>query len=390
MISTKEALNRIEWAIKNIGIQTMQLKNSLGCFLAENILSPIDLPLFDQSAMDGYAIKLNEGNKFKTIGEIQAGDDASNVSLENNHAIKIFTGAMCPDSADLVCRIEDITEEKSDIVVAIMPDRGANIRRKGEQIKQGELALKKGHLITPATIGFLANLGITEVSVVAPPKVAILSTGNELCPPGQKLPLGKIYESNSIMLEAALQQYHVELIKAKKTVDTLESTITSIADLLSQSDILIITGGISVGDYDYVAAALEENGVEQVFHKVSQKPGKPFYFGTKGGKLIFALPGNPAAVLTCFYIYVLPAIQKFKGGSFEGLPSVELVSSSKIEKTNAREQFLKAYALGNEVRILEGQSSAMLHTFAESNAIVYLPAHTKLEVGEKVLTYKIH
>lgn len=390
MISTKEALNRIERAVKNEVVQTVELKNSLGYFLSEDIESSIDLPMFDLSAMDGYAIKLEDGNKFKTVGEIQAGDDASTVVLENNQAIKIFTGAMCPDSADLVCRIEDIEEMGDTILVNELPLEGANIRRKGEQIKKGDLALKEGHLVTPATIGFLANLGISKIKVFTSPKVAILSTGNELCPPGSILPIGKIYESNAVMIETALKQIDIEVIGSNKTLDTLQATIDNISELLSQSDILIITGGISVGDYDFVAEALEANDVEQIFHKVSQKPGKPFYFGTKDDKLVFALPGNPAAVMTCYYMYVLPAIQKFKGGGFEGLSSMELVSNSIIEKTNGREQFLKAFALGNEVSILEGQSSAMLHTFAEANAIVYLPAHTQLEKGDKVMTYKIY
>ena len=389
MISTAEALSRIEKSIKNTKVEKVHLQESLGCILSEDILSPINLPMFDQSAMDGYALKKGEGNSFKVIGEIQAGDDATEIVLQAGEAIKIFTGAMCPVSVDLVCRIEDIQEDGDAIHVIVMPPVGANVRKEKEQIEKGELALKEGHVINPATIGFLANLGVSEVSVYSLPKVAILSTGNELCAPGTELTPGKIYESNGVMLDAALKQLNLNVVKSSKTIDTLESTIDAIQELLANADILIITGGISVGDYDYVAAALEENGVEQVFHKVSQKPGKPFYFGTKEGQLIFALPGNPAAVLTCFYMYVLPAIQKYKGGNFEGLSCEEMISKSVIEKTMPREQFLKAFYLGNEVRVLEGQSSAMLHTFSDANALVYLPSHTKLEDGDRVMTYKL-
>lgn len=391
MISTHEAKIKIEKLTPEGLSESVDLLTGLGKVLAKDVFSPIDLPQFDQSAMDGYALKLGEGSEFKVIGEIQAGDDASNIFLKENEAVKIFTGALCPSSADLVCRIEDIQEDNNEKVIAVlvMPKLGANIRRKGEQIRQGEFALAKGHQINPASIGFLANLGLTELTVFRKPKLALLSTGDELMSPGLQLPLGKIYESNAVMLQAALKEVDIQDLNLLKTVDTLDATIFSIEKLLDNADMLIVTGGISVGDYDFVASALKENGVEEVFHKVSQKPGKPFYFGVKGEKLVFALPGNPAAVLTCYYQYVLPAIQKFSGGAFKGLESQYLKSKSSIDKTNPREQFLKAIYVGEEVEVLEGQSSAMLHTFATSNALIYLPSNCALKVGEDVLVYKL-
>lgn len=390
MISTNKAKILIERATAVGEHKNEELLNAIDHVLARDISSPIDLPQFDQSAMDGYAIKLGEGDEFNVLGEIQAGDNAENIVLNKNEAVKIFTGAMCPSSADLVCRIEDIEESPEDAIkVIVMPKIGANIRRQGEQIRQGDFALAKGHKVSPATIGFLANLGMTHVSVYSKPRVSVLSTGNELISPGEKLELGKIYESNAQMLQSVLRESDISDLDIHKSVDTLEETVSKVGLILEKSDIVIITGGISVGDYDFVAEALKKNDIEKVFHKLNQKPGKPFYFGKKGSKLVFALPGNPAAVLTCYYQYVLPAIQKTMGNEFVGLDSQFFKSKSAISKSNSREQFLKGYYEDGFVEVLEGQSSAMLHTFATSNALVYVPADKKLVVGEAVLVYKI-
>lgn len=340
--------------------------------------------------MDGYALRFGGTNEFKIIGEIQAGDDASNYSLNQGEAIKIFTGAMCPKSADAVCRIEDIDEGKQTINVTVMPKSGANIRLTSEQIKAGEVGLPKGQSLNPAAIGFLANLGVQEVKVCEKPRISLISTGNELVSPGEfdKLPPGKIYESNAIMLQAAVLKSGFNTNPAIHLEDTYEATFEGIKEKLETSDVLIISGGISVGDYDFVGKALLENGVQQVFYKINQKPGKPLFFGRKGNKLVFALPGNPAAALTCFYVYVLPALRKLAGSGFNELIRTKAKLTNQ-PKQNAREQFLKAQLEGETVTILDGQSSAMLKTFAEANALIHLKANEVISEGDDVTVIRL-
>lgn len=386
MISTDEAISLIDKNTLRLGLVSSSLHESLGRVLAVSPSAEIDLPPFDQSAMDGYALKLGTGDTFTVIGEIKAGDDPSAIVLEENEAIKIFTGAVCPKSADIVCRIEDIKENGKTISILKMPKRGANIRLRGEQIASGDKSLPEGLIINPAAIGFLANLGIDRVEIHQPPKINIISTGNELIVPGSKQQLspGEIFESNGIMLKAALEDQGyppVELLHLKDSYDTV---FKGISNALEQSDVLILSGGISMGDYDFVEQALLENGVKQIFYKINQKPGKPLFFGTKGDKLIFALPGNPAAALTCFYIYVLPALNKLAGKGFVQLDRKKAISKDNLIKENAREQFLKASYKNNEVSILEGQSSAMLMTFSTANALLYVPTNTSIHRGDEV------
>lgn len=386
MISTSEALRFIEENVKPLGHTSCKLTRALNKVLAEDSIAQTDLPPFNQSAMDGYALKFGASKEFKVIGEIQAGDDATSVQLQNGEAIKIFTGAMCPESADTVCRIEDIEEFSDQIKVTTMPLSGANIRLQGEQIKLGEKGLKKGDPLNPAAIGFLANLGISEVQVYDSPKVSITSTGNELVPfsNGAELKPGKIYESNGIMIQNALRSVNYDSFDPVHLEDDFNVVLDGLKAQLEKSDVVIISGGISVGDYDFVGSALLKLGVEQVFYKVNQKPGKPLFFGRKGNKLVFALPGNPAAALTCFYIYVLPALNKLSGNGFKQLARVKATLGTPIKKSNTREQFLKAYCINGEVKVLEGQSSAMLRTYAKTNALLHLPANVTPGEGDEV------
>jgi molybdopterin molybdotransferase len=250
-----------------------------------------------------------------------------------------------------------------------------HIRHQGEQMKTGEVAMETGTLLNPAAIGFLQMLGISEVEVFAKPKVSVLVTGNELIAPGKSLKYGQIYESNGQMLLAALNKEGVQA-GITRVGDELDLTIASIERLLQENDILIISGGISVGDHDHVGTALQHLGVTEVFYEVAQKPGKPIYFGTKEGKAVFGLPGNPAASLSCFYEYVLPALRKYMVRTDLFLPSFKLPLKNGTIKAMPRAQFLKVKVEDGRVHVLEGQSSAMLNTFALANALAYVPAHS--------------
>ncbi|WP_298754752.1 gephyrin-like molybdotransferase Glp [uncultured Psychroserpens sp.] len=384
MISIKEAYGKIIDNIEPLEGFRMTLSNSSGYFLSKDVISPINMPPFRQSAMDGFAIHIHDLESYQLIGEIKAGDNDRPI-LKPGEAIRIFTGAAVPDTANAVVMQEKVTVVDNSIVIHGNINKGLNIRPLGEQIKSEETALKKGTLLTPAAIGFLASLGITEVSVYKKPSIAIVTTGNELVAPGTHLQYGQIYESNAIMLVSALQVLGFSNYKTYKVEDNYDNTYNLLQDVISKYDIVLITGGISVGDYDFVGKALKALDVNEIFYKVKQKPGKPLFFGNKNKTTIFALPGNPAAALNCFYIYVYTALQLLSGNSTFQLPKTEKKSTSTFTKKGDRPQFLKAVIKEESVTILDGQSSAMLQTFALANGLVFLPEEImQVNIGDTV------
>ncbi|WP_433832307.1 molybdopterin molybdotransferase MoeA [Flavobacterium anhuiense] len=372
MIEVKEALEIVAANSSVLSTQKISVDKALGYILAETIYSPISMPPFRQSAMDGYAFTRSIRHQFDVVGISQAGDH-KNIKLKENEAIRIFTGAYVPKNADTVVMQEHVMVNGDSILIAKMPETFANVRSKGEQINAEDVVFDANTLITPAAIGFLACLGITEIMVYKKPKVAILVTGNELVKPGKKLPKGKIYESNSVMLQAALQTIGITKIKVHTVKDNLKATKKALQSILKKNDIVLISGGISVGDYDFVKEALVKNGVEELFYKINQKPGKPMFFGAKKDTLVFALPGNPASSLTNFYIYVYPAVKNKMGFSDTHLPKIVRKLDKEITNTTGKTLFLKALYNETSVEILDGQSSAMLNTFAIANGLVIVP-----------------
>ena len=376
MIQVEEALSIIAANSINMPTYKIPVSKSLGFILAETVYSPIAMPPFRQSAMDGYAFIHSERHQYDIVGISQAGDH-SDIKLNPNEAARIFTGAFVPHNADTVVMQEHVMANDKSILITNMPKQFTNVRNKGEQIGKEDVVFEANTLITPAAIGFLACLGITEIEVYKKPKVAILVTGNELVKPGKKLGKGKIYESNSFMLEAALQTIGIKKTKVYKVKDSLKATKKALKSILKKYDIILVSGGISVGDYDFVKEALLENGVEELFYKINQKPGKPMFFGCKNETLVFALPGNPASSLTNFYIYVYPAIKNRMGFSDTHLPKLVRKINSGFTNTTGKTLFLKALYDETHVTILEGQSSAMLNTFAIANSLLIVPNDTE-------------
>lgn len=390
MVSVEQALDLIRTHVAPLGKETVHVADSLGHVLAEDVTSPIDMPPFAQSAMDGYALGhgLREhGAVFRVIGEIAAGSDRSFV-LGESEAVRIFTGAAVPSTATAIVQ-QEWTDRAGDTITLTrdVPDR-ANIRPQGEQIRKDAEALQRDTLITPATVGFLCMLGITGVSVFRRPRVAVLVTGNELVEAGRPLGPGQIYESNSAMLLAVLMLQGIRA-SVVKLPDDMARTADAVSAALTRHDLLLISGGISVGDHDHVYGALKANGVSEVFYRVQQKPGKPLFFGKKGeDSYVFALPGNPAAALTCHHIYVWEAIQRMAGHPRPGLQRVMLPLGSEGIKGMDRAQFLKARIADGAVHVLEGQSSAMLHTFSVADALVYRPSSaSEARKGDPIDTF---
>ncbi len=374
MISVNDALNILEknsFSLKKS--EFISVINALGYILFEDIISPINMPPFRQSAVDGYAIHLhNDDINYIMTGEVKAGDHF-HLNLEKGEAVRIFTGAPVPDTTNAIVMQELVKSNDSTISIQKIPNLEQNIRPLGEQTKKGEIALKKGTRLTSAGIAYLTSLGITKVNVYQKPSIAIIVTGNELIQAGQPLSYGQIYESNATMLVSALQSLGHLNTTVYKIADDYKSTVNTLQEAISKNDVVLVSGGISVGDYDFVGKALQELQVKQLFYKVKQKPGKPLFFGKKDNTYIFALPGNPAASLSCFYIYVYQTLQKLSGETNFKLTKTKAKLTLSYTKKGERAQFLKAVLDHGNVTILEGQNSSMLHTFAIANALVYIP-----------------
>lgn len=366
--------------------QKVELKEAFGYVLAEDVISAIDMPPFRQSAMDGYALHIGNDNTYRVLGEVKAGDD-SELSLSAGEAIRIFTGASVPETANTVVMQEKVT--KNEIYIEVEGDIkvNVNIRPQGEQIKIGDVALTKGTVINGAHIGFLASLGVTSVTVNNKPAVAVVVTGNELVMPGKPLSNGEIYESNGTMLCSVLNGLGYNNITTFTVKDDFEQTKNILQQAIDSYDVIIITGGVSVGDYDFVGKALNAIDVNEVFYKVKQKPGKPLFFGKKGTKSIFGLPGNPAAALSCFYIYVYPVLKCCEGAENTTLQSISMPMITDYTLKGTRAQFLKAKVSETGVTVLTGQSSAMIKAFGIANALVFFPENKgSVSKGELVTT----
>lgn len=387
MISVQDAFSILENNLPELQEAEYTLAQARKHILAETIFSPINMPPFRQSAMDGYALCLFEGLEYEIKGEIKAGD-SHQVELLPGQAVKIFTGAAVPDTTQAVIQIEKVSEKDGRLYLEEQVNPETNVRPIGEQISVGELALENGTLLNAAAIGFLAGLGITTVKVFKKPRVGIVVTGNELTKPGEPLEYGKVYESNGIMLESALKEAYFENVSLYEVNDDFQNTKNKLADALSANDVVLVSGGISVGDYDFVARALKELEVETLFYKVNQKPGKPLFAGKVKDKIVFALPGNPAAALTCFYVYVLPTLSILSGKAPNYNQSKPVSIAHDYSVKNTRSQFLKANIVDDEANILSHQASSMLNSFAVSNGLVYVPDGTyELKKGDKVAVY---
>ena len=387
MVSVQDAFSILQNnlpALQQVEFPLIQAQKHV---LASAVFSPINMPPFRQSAMDGYALCLFEGLEYEIIGEIKAGDSHL-VELLPGQAIKIFTGAAVPDSAQAVIQIEKVSEKDGRLFLQEPVKPETNVRPVGEQISVGELALEKGTLLNAAAIGFLAGLGFTSATVFQKPNVGIVVTGNELVKPGEPLEYGKVYESNGIMLATALKEAYFEKVTLYEVNDDFENTKNKLAEALSENEVVLVSGGISVGDYDFVARALKELEVETLFYKVNQKPGKPLFAGKTKDKIIFALPGNPAAALTCFYVYVVPTLFILSGKAPNYSQSRLISIAHDYSVRNTRSQFLKANIVNDEANVLSHQASSMLNSFAVSNGLVFVPDGIyELKKGDKVEVY---
>ena len=390
MINVTQAKAAILKHAKLLQSVKLPLMDALGYVLATDVFASVDIPAFKQSSMDGYAIRFEDCDRpLELTGEMAAGSTARFL-LNCGEAARIFTGAPLPEGADTVVMQEKVLVQCGKIVINDPALKlNINTREKGAEVKTGALAVAKGTCLTPAALGFLAGIGETDVQVYRMPDLSIILTGKELQTPGKPLGPGQVYESNSFSLGGVLKQAGVKQVAVFKAEDDLLKLKSELSNALAISDIVLLTGGVSVGDYDFVVEATNLCGVEQIFHKVKQKPGKPLYFGALGNKLIFGLPGNPSSVLSCFYQYVLPAIEAISGRtSPERLLTAVLKQS--YEKNAGLTHFVKGYFEHGEVNILGAQESFRMSSFASANCMICLEEErTSYSEGETVKVYML-
>lgn len=390
MISVNEAKKILSANIRTLPDERLLVTKATGRILSKDIIAPIDVPSFNNSAMDGYAFHYEPArNQYQITTHIQAGD-AIKYILQKGKAARIFTGAPVPDGADTVIQQELTTVQEDQLTIAKHADfkKGANIRFRGAQCKSGEIIIKSHTVVTPGVTALLHSVGIAEISVFQQPNVKIIVTGNELIEPGKPLPNGMIYNSNQASISSYLTLLGITDFKSIHIKDSLEELKNEISSSLADSDVLILSGGISVGEYDFVYQALLEEGVKSLFYKVKQKPGKPLLAGKKGDEFIFALPGNPAAVVSCFNQYVKPTLLSLSGALDSFSCSAILPLSHDWEKKTPLSNILKARIKNGVVSILSGQDSFNLLPFADANAFVLLNENDMLKrKGDLVETY---
>jgi molybdopterin molybdotransferase len=385
MITVNEARSMIREFTSPAEVVSCSLFESHGMVTAKDIVAEYDIPAYAQSSMDGYALRHSDRNEsLHIIGEMAAGSSKP-MEIQNKQATRIFTGAPLPLQADTVIMQEKAIVEGSTLKVDDPAlQKGMHVRTKGAEIKKGEVALPSGSFLTVAAIGFLAGIGIAEVPVYRRPAVSVILTGSELQSQGRPLEFGKVYDSNSLSLRLALKTCGITQVTIHNAIDDIEVVRTVLDTALMTSDVVLLTGGVSVGDYDFVTRAAELCGITTRFPKVKQRPGKPLYFGTKGTKLIFGLPGNPSSALTCFYIYVLPALDGMLQTQYACKTETASIMHD-FTKAPGLTQFAKAQYRNGQVTILHAQESFRLRSFAQSNALAELAEERdSYQAGEQI------
>lgn len=386
MISVEEAKKMIEDNVEAMPSIKVPLEEAAGFVLAEDVFSKIDFPPFNQSNVDGYAIAFKDAYERLTISGESAAGNAEEFSLQPKQAMRIFTGAPVPANADTVVMQEKVVVDNETLVIEDEElQEGLNFRRKGKDIKQGTLALQKGDYLSPGAIGFLTALGLTEVSIYKKPFISIIITGDELQQPGKTLQHGQVYEANSLMLKVALKQLLFNDVEILYVADDLQQLTSILKDALLKADMVLLCGGISVGNYDFVLQAATDCGVQKLFHKVKQRPGKPLYFGKKADRIVFGLPGNPSSVLTCFYEYVVDVLMLMINKK-QLIKSVKAALAQDYKKPAGLTGFLKGLLRDdNSVLALEAQESYRLSSYAKANCLIKLEGHhTEYKAGDMV------
>ena len=385
MISEEETRKKILDAIRPLPARQLSISKSVDFFSAEDHFARLPLPAFDNSAMDGYAVvasSCRKGERLRVTGEQPAGFDRE-LRVSSGEAVRIFTGAPVPAGADAVVMQEDVTRDGDEIVINTDVETGEFIRRRGCDLAEGQRILTRGGRIRAATAALLASQGFAEVTVGGEVHAAIISTGDELVKAGEKIKAGQIYDSNSPLLGALLQRCRAIVKSVEHCRDERESLIEAI-NRGSENHILIISGGVSVGEHDFVKDALHDLGAQIDIWRVAIKPGKPFLFGKLGECAVFGLPGNPVSAFVTFLQFVRPAILKMMGATDLNLPQVPARLSVALTNDSDRPHYIRGKIEHGHFTPVGRQESHALFGLSQSNALLRLAVGQSLRVDEIV------
>lgn len=385
MISEDEARRRVLQNVHSLAERVVPLSKALDCFSAGDVVARLPLPMFDNSAMDGYAVvacSSTKGTRLHVHGEQPAGIDRQ-LRISPGEAARIFTGAPIPAGADAVVMQEDTTREGDEIVVNVDVDPGEFIRQRGCDLAEGQKILGPGERIRPTTIALLASQGFADVTVGGQVNAAIVSTGDEVVALGSQLDQGQIYDSNSILLQALVRHCGGFVKSAEHCPDQPEQLIQAIQRGI-KSHILVITGGVSVGEHDLVQAALRTLGAKIDIWRVAIKPGKPFLFGQASGCAVFGLPGNPVSAFVTFLQFVRPAILKMMGAKNIDLLKVPAKLAVDLANEGDRPHYVRGRIDNGTFLPIGRQESHALFGLSQSNALLRIAVGESLRAGEIV------
>lgn len=388
LIDVQDALKIILDSTKILDTKEVNLKDSLGLVINENVYSDDDIPSFDNSAMDGYAVIADDTKSaskenpvtLELIEDIPAGY-VSKKSLSRGKIASIMTGAVVPRNADAVVMVEYTEKQKNEVRIFREVKKNENVRFAGNDIEKGSLVIQKGMLIRPQEMGVLASLGKSKVRVIRQPKIAVIATGDELLEVDEKLEDGKIRNSNTYLLISLIKKNDalpINLGIARDDKKDIENKLKKALD----ADIILINAGVSVGEYDYVKEVLQGMGVEIKFWRVAIKPGKPLVFGRLGDKLFFGLPGNPVSSMISFDRFVRPSILKMMGKKKLDKREVLAMAEHDIKKKIGKIHYMRAFVYKkdneNYVRIHHKQSSGVLTSMISANCLAIVPKEVSL------------
>ena len=395
MISVRTALDLVLSDIPLLGVECVALPLALGRVLGEPVLASRDVPPFRNAAMDGYAVRaadvLAAGARTPVrlrILEVIGAGSIPRQRVTEGCATKIMTGSPMPDGADAVVRVEDTEEQDGQVRILASVPSGTSVRHPGEDMRAGETVLRPGRSLRPADLGLLASLSIAVVRVRRRPQVGILATGDELVDLGQPLGPGQIVNSNAYTLAAAVEEAGGAPRMLGIVRDTPEATRSAFADAFG-NDMVLSTGGVSMGAFDLVRETLAQLGVAERFWKIAQKPGKPLTFGMRERVPVFGLPGNPVSSLVCFYLYVRPALRALCGLDRLHLPTAAATAEERIHTARGLTEFVRCTVDGEpgayRVRVTGSQSSGVLRSLSLGQGLIVAPPEvTTIEPGTGV------
>jgi molybdopterin molybdotransferase len=391
VLSLESARERLLAFVPLQPTERVPLLEARGRFSAADLAALVDLPGFDNSAMDGYAVRSEDLKAaseahpvaLRQTGKVAAGEGFSG-TLQAGECIRIFTGSPLPAGSDAVVMQEDVSAEGGSIrfIESVKPFE--NVRLKGEDVRRDSAILRVGDRITSTASGLLAATGHGEVSVGRRAEVALLSTGSELVEPGSELRAGTIYESNRVQIAALLQEAGCKAAILPIVEDTLEATVEALRRAFSSADFVITTGGVSVGEFDFVKEAFARLGGNIEFWKIAIRPGKPFTLGNLNGKLLFGLPGNPVSALVTFLLLVRPALLQAMGAKSIDLPTMSAELIEPVNNRGDRRHFVRARCENGKLRIAGPQSSHMIGALREANCLIDVPPNTEFATGTRV------